>query len=141
MEFFKEIKKIKFEGVNSKNLLAFRYYEANKMILGKPMKEHLRFAMSYWHTLTGSGVDIFGDATMKRGWDSSSPIEKSKARVIGGFEIMEKLGIEYFCFHDKDIAPEGDSLKEYQKNLDIIVESIEKEMKRTGIKLLWGTSN
>ncbi|MGL4393222.1 MAG: xylose isomerase [Fusobacteriaceae bacterium] len=141
MEFFKDVSKIKFEGVNSKNLLAFRYYEADKMILGKPMKEHLRFAMSYWHTLTGSGVDMFGDATMKRGWDNSSPIEKSKARVIGGFEIMEKLGIEYFCFHDKDIAPEGESLKEYQENLDIIVESIEKEIKRTGIKLLWGTSN
>lgn len=141
MEFFKEIKKINYEGKDSKNDLAFKYYNPNEIIMGKPMKEHLRFAMSYWHTLTAMGNDPFGEGTIIREWDSLSPMEKAKARVKAGFEFMEKLGIEYFCFHDKDIAPEAETLEEYQKNLDEIVDLIEKEMKRTGIKLLWGTSN
>ncbi|MGL4307549.1 MAG: xylose isomerase [Cetobacterium sp.] len=141
MEFFKEISKIKYEGEKSNNLLSFRHYNPEEIILGKPMKEHLRFAMSYWHTLTGGGNDPFGDATLIREWDSLEPMEKAKMRVKAGFEFMEKLGIEYFCFHDKDIAPEGNSLSEYFKNLNEIVDLIEAEMKRTGIKLLWGTSN
>ncbi|MGL6113793.1 MAG: xylose isomerase [Cetobacterium sp.] len=141
MEFFKEISKIKYEGEKSNNLLSFRHYNPEEIILGKPMKEHLRFAMSYWHTLTGGGNDPFGDATLIREWDSLEPMEKVKMRVKAGFEFMEKLGIEYFCFHDKDIAPEGNSLSEYFKNLNEIVDLIEAEMKRTGIKLLWGTSN
>ena len=105
------------------------------------MKDHLKFAMSYWHTLTAGGNDPFGDATLIREWDNLSPMEKAKARVKAGFEFMEKLGLEYFCFHDKDIAPEADTLEEYFKNLNEIVDLIESEMKRTGIKLLWGTSN
>lgn len=141
MEFFKEISKIKYEGEKSNNLLSFRHYNPEEIILGKPMKEHLRFAMSYWHTLTGGGNDPFGDTTLIREWDSLEPMEKAKMRVKAGFEFMEKLGIEYFCFHDKDIAPEGNSLSEYFKNLNEIVDLIEAEMKRTGIKLLWGTSN
>lgn len=141
MEFFKEISKIKYEGEKSNNLLSFRHYNPEEIILEKPMKEHLRFAMSYWHTLTGGGNDPFGDATLIREWDSLEPMEKAKMRVKAGFEFMEKLGIEYFCFHDKDIAPEGNSLSEYFKNLNEIVDLIETEMKRTGIKLLWGTSN
>lgn len=141
MEFFKKIGKIKYEGKDAKNELAFRYYNPDEVILGKPMKEHLRFAMSYWHTLTAGGNDQFGEGTIVREWDSLEPMEKAKARVKAGFEIMEKLGIEYFCFHDKDIAPEAPTLAEYFKNLDEIVDLIEKEMKRTGIKLLWGTSN
>ena len=141
MEFFKKIGKIKYEGKDTKNELAFRYYNPDEVILGKPMKEHLRFAMSYWHTLTAGGNDQFGEGTIVREWDSLEPMEKAKARVKAGFEIMEKLGIEYFCFHDRDIAPEASTLAEYFKNLDEIVDLIEKEMKRTGIKLLWGTSN
>lgn len=141
MEFFKKIGKIKYEGKDTKNELAFRYYNPDEVILGKPMKEHLRFAMSYWHTLTAGGNDQFGEGTIVREWDSLEPMEKAKARVKAGFEIMEKLGIEYFCFHDRDIAPEAPTLAEYFKNLDEIVDLIEKEMKRTGIKLLWGTSN
>ena len=141
MEFFKKIGKIKYEGKDTKNELAFRYYNPDEVILGKPMKEHLRFAMSYWHTLTAGGNDQFGEGTIVREWDSLEPMEKAKARVKAGFEIMEKLGIEYFCFHDRDIAPEAQTLAEYFKNLDEIVDLIEKEMKRTGIKLLWGTSN
>lgn len=141
MEFFKNVGKIKYEGKNSKNLLAFSEYNKEEIILGKKMKDHLKFAMSYWHTLTEGGNDPFGNSTMERKWDEYSPMEKARARVIAGFEFMEKLGLEYFCFHDKDIAPEGKTLEEYHKNLDEIVDLIEIEMKRTGIKLLWGTSN
>lgn len=141
MEFFKEIGKIKYEGRDTKNELAFRYYNPDEIIMGKPMKEHLRFAMSYWHTLTAGGSDQFGEGTIVREWDKLPPMEKAKARVKAGFEIMEKLEMEYFCFHDRDIAPEAETLEEYQKNLDEIVDLIEAEMKRTGIKLLWGTTN
>ncbi|WP_163469943.1 xylose isomerase [Fusobacterium sp. IOR10] len=141
MEFFKGIDKIEYEGSKSKNDLSFKYYNPEEVILGKKMKEHLKFAMSYWHTLTGGGMDPFGEQTIIRSWDTLNPMERAKARVKAGFEFMEKLGIEYFCFHDKDIAPEADTLEEYFKNLDEIVDEIEKEMKRTGIKLLWGTSN
>lgn len=141
MAFFSKVEKIKFEGKDSKNLLSFRHYNPEEIVLGKKMKDHLKFAMSYWHTLTAGGNDPFGDATLVREWDSLSPMEKAKARVKAGFEFMEKLGLEYFCFHDKDIAPEVDTLEEYFKNLDEIVNLIESEMKRTGIKLLWGTSN
>lgn len=141
MAFFSKVEKIKFEGKDSKNLLSFRHYNPEEVVLGKKMKDHLKFAMSYWHTLTAGGNDPFGDATLIREWDNLSPMERSKARVKAGFEFMEKLGLEYFCFHDKDIAPEADTLEEYFKNLDEIVDLIESEMKRTGIKLLWGTSN
>lgn len=141
MEFFKGVNKIKYEGKESTNLLSFSHYNPEEIIMGKSMKEHLRFAMSYWHTLTGEGNDPFGDSTMVREWNGLSGMEKAKVRVLAGFEFMEKLGIEYFCFHDKDIAPEADTLEGYHKNLDEIVDLIEKEMKRTGIKLLWGTSN
>lgn len=141
MEYFSDVKKINYMGKDSKNLLSFKHYNPEEIILGKKMKDHLKFAMSYWHTLTAGGTDQFGDATLIREWDNLSPMEKSKARVKAGFEFMEKLGIEYFCFHDKDIAPEADTLEEYFKNLNEIVDLIEAEMKRTGIKLLWGTSN
>ncbi|MGL4987835.1 MAG: xylose isomerase, partial [Cetobacterium sp.] len=120
---------------------AFAHYNPEEVVLGKKMKDHLKFSMSYWHTLTGEGNDPFGDGTMIRDWNGYTPMEKAKARVKAGFEFMEKLGLEYFCFHDKDIAPEADTLEGYQKNLDEIVDLIEVEMKRTGIKLLWGTSN
>lgn len=141
MEFFKGIVQIKYEGKNSDNDMSFKYYNPDEIILNKKMKDHLRFAMSYWHTLTGNGSDLFGEGTIFRDWDSLEPMEKSKARVKAGFEFMEKLGIEFFCFHDKDIAPEGKNLEDYHKNLDEIVYLIESEMKRTGIKVLWGTSN
>ena len=141
MNFFSEINKIKYEGVDSNNLLSFKHYNPEEIVLGKKMKDHLKFSMSYWHTLTGAGSDPFGDSTINREWDNLNPMDKAKARVKAGFEFMEKLGLEYFCFHDKDIAPEGDTLQEYFDNLDIIVDLIQKEMERTGIKLLWGTSN
>jgi len=141
MTLFNTIDKINFEGADSDNPLAFKYYNPDQMIAGKPMKEHLRFAMSYWHTLTGDGSDPFGAATMERPWNELDGIEKAKLRADIGFEFMEKLGMEYFCFHDLDIAPEGKNLKEKHVNLDIIVDYIEELMKKTGIKCLWGTTN
>lgn len=140
-EYFQEVGKIPFEGVESTNPLAFKFYDANRVVAGKAMKDHLRFAMSYWHTMTGGGNDPFGDATMLRSYDGLVGMELSKARVDAAFELMTKLGIEFFCFHDLDIAPEGDSLKEKLDNLDVIVELIEVKMKETGIKCLWGTTN
>lgn len=134
---------IKYEGVKSTNPFAFKFYNPNEMVMGKPMKDHLKFSVAYWHTMTGSGVDPFGQPTMIRPWDvdHSDPMEQAKVRVQVAFEFMEKLGIEYFCFHDRDIAPEADTLEETNRRLDVIVDVIEEQMKRTGIKLLWGTAN
>ncbi|MDH8676814.1 xylose isomerase [Fusibacter bizertensis] len=141
MEFFKNVDKIKFEGKDSMNPMAFKYYDADKIIAGKPMKEHMRFAMSYWHTLTGEGNDPFGTGTMERPWNELDGMEKAKLRADIGFELMSKLGIDYFCFHDLDIAPEGNNLKEKHENLDEMVSYIEGLMSKTGIKCLWGTTN
>lgn len=140
-EYFQGISKIAFEGSESTNPLAFKYYDAERVVAGKPMKEHLRFAMSYWHTMTGGGNDPFGNATMEREYNILDGMELAKARVDAAFELMVKLGIEFFCFHDLDIAPEGDSLAEKMANLDVIVDMIEVKMKETGIKCLWGTTN
>lgn len=140
-EYFTGINKIKFEGEDSTNPLAFKYYDANRIVAGKKMKDHLRFALSYWHTLTGNGTDPFGQPTMERTYNGLEGLELSKARVEAAFELMTKLGIEFFCFHDLDIAPEGSTLQEKLDNLDIIAELIEAKMKETGIKCLWGTTN
>lgn len=143
MGYLDSIQKIKYEGSKSNNPYAFKYYNPEEVILGKKMKDHLKFSMAYWHTFTYMGVDPFGKETMERPWDleNEDAMERAKVRVKVAFEFMEKLGLEYFCFHDVDIAPQGDTLKETNENLDIIVDLIEKEMKRTGIKLLWGTAN
>ena len=141
-EIFSNIGKIQYKGEGCGEELAFRYYNPDEKILGRTMKEHLRFAMSYWHTLCGEGGDQFGSGTMQRAWTSTEDeMKKAELKVKAGFEIMEKLGIEYYCFHDRDIAPEADTLEETNKRLDIVADMLEKEMKRTGIKLLWGTSN
>jgi Xylose isomerase len=140
-EYFKSINQITYEGPGSTNLLAYKYYDANRVVAGKKMKDHLRFAMSYWHTMTAGGVDPFGQATMERAYNDLEGMELSEARVDAAFELMSKLGIEYFCFHDIDLAPEGNSLREKLKNLDVIVDLIEIKMKETGIKCLWGTTN
>ncbi len=140
-EYFSGINKITYEGPDSTDPLAFKYYDAEKVVAGKKMKDHMRFAMSYWHTMTGGGNDPFGMATMERPYNNLDGMELAKARVDAAFELMIKLGIEFFCFHDLDIAPEGDSLKEKLENLDVIVDLIEAKMKETGIKCLWGTTN
>ncbi|MFU0828296.1 MAG: xylose isomerase [Lachnoclostridium sp.] len=142
MAYFEGIEKIKYEGPKSKNPLAFKYYNPDEVVMGKTMKEQLRFAMSYWHTLTYMGNDPFGVETMFRPWDQNKdPMEVAKERVHVAFEFMEKMQIPYFCFHDRDIAPEGKDLEETNKRLDEIVPIIKEEMARTGIKCLWGTTN
>ncbi len=140
-KYFGTFGEILYEGPDSTNELAFKYYDAEKVIAGKKMKDHFRFAMSYWHTMTGGGVDPFGNATMDRPYNELDGMDLAKARVEAAFELMSKLGIEYFCFHDLDIAPEGNSLKEKYANLDIMVDLIEEKMNETGIKCLWGTTN
>ncbi len=140
MKYFENIE-VGYEGVNSTNPLAFKYYQPDKIVAGKKMKDHLRFAMSYWHTMTWPGTDMFGAGTMERSYNVLTGMELSKARVEAAFEFMKKLNIEYFCFHDLDIAPEGNSLKEKFENLDGIVDLIEQKMQETNIKCLWGTTN
>lgn len=141
-EFFKGIKKIKYEGPGSDNPLAFKYYNPDETVGNKTMKEHLKFSVAYWHSFVGGGVDPFGSATMQRPWESiSCPMDKAKARMEAAFEFFDKLGVEYFCFHDRDIAPEADTLAQTNKNLDEIVALMKQLMKTSGVKLLWGTAN
>ena len=141
-EFFPEIGKIPFEGKESKNPLAYRYYDANKVIMGKKMSEWLKFAMAWWHTLCAEGSDQFGPGTKTFPWNASSdPIQAAKDKADAGFEIMQKLGIEYYCFHDVDLVQEADTIEEYEKNLKTIVAYLKQKQQETGIKLLWGTAN
>lgn len=141
-EFFKNVPKIKYEGKNSDNPLAFKYYNPEEVIEGKTMKEYLRFAVAYWHTYQGTGGDPFGPGTALRPWDGiSDSMELAKAKMKANFEFCEKLGVPFFCFHDRDIAPEGSSLKETNKNLDVIVSLVKDLMKTSDLKLLWGTAN
>ncbi len=140
--YFSNVPVVKYEGPKSTNPFAFKYYDADKVVAGKPMKDHLRFALSWWHTLCAGGADPFGVPTMDRTYGNiTDPMELAKAKVDAGFELMTKLGIEYFCFHDADIAPEGATYEESKKNLFTIVDYIKEKMDETGIKLLWGTAN
>ncbi|MDE6636783.1 MAG: xylose isomerase [Muribaculaceae bacterium] len=141
-EYFPGIGKIKFEGTSSYNPLAYRYYDAEKLILGKPMKEWLKFAMAWWHTLCAEGGDQFGGGTKKFPWNvGETAVERAKNKVDAGFEIMDKLGVEYFCFHDVDLVDEGNSVEEYEANLKEVVAYIKQKMQGTNIKNLWGTAN
>ena len=141
-EYFPGIGKIKFEGKESKNPLAFRYYDAGKMIMGKKMSEWLKFAMAWWHTLCAEGSDQFGGGTKTFPWnDSANPVEAAKHKVDAGFEFMQKIGIKYYCFHDVDLCAEADTIEEYEANLKEIVAYLKQKQQETGIKLLWGTAN
>jgi len=141
MSWFPNVPKIQYEGRDTDNPFAFRHYNPQEKVLGKTMEEHLRFAVAYWHTFTGAGADPFGVGTAVRKWDSYSPMDKAKARVEANFELLDKLGVQFFCFHDVDIAPEGATLAETNRNLDVIVSMIKEYMKTTGKKLLWNTVN
>lgn len=141
MAYFQSVGRVKYEGKDSTNPLAFKHYNPDEIIMGKPMKEFLRFSVAYWHTFTGTGSDPFGVGTMQRGWDRFTGLDLAKARVEASFELYEKLGAEYFCFHDADVAPEGATLQETYKNLDAIVAMIKDYMKTSGVKLLWNTAN
>jgi xylose isomerase len=142
MAAFPEISKIPYEGPQSKNPLAFRWYNAGEKVEGKTMAEHLRFSVVYWHTFRGTGSDPFGAATMLRPWDDGSDsVENAQRRARVAFEFIEKLGAPFYAFHDRDVAPEGKTLAESNKNLDAVVKVLKEEQQRTGIKLLWGTAN
>ncbi|MBQ4192309.1 MAG: xylose isomerase [Bacteroidales bacterium] len=141
-EYFPEIGKIKFEGKDSKNPLAFHYYNPDQVVCGKPMKDWLKFAMAWWHTLCAEGGDQFGGPTKSFPWnDAECPICKAKQKVDAGFEIMQKLGIGYYCFHDTDLVDEAATIEEYEANLKEIVAYLKEKQAQTGIKLLWGTAN
>ena len=141
MAYFENINKVQYEGVKTDNPFAFRHYNPEEIVLGKTMKEHLRFGIAYWHTMTQDGSDPFGSPVNIRNWCGETPMETAKNRVEAFFEILEKLGVEYFCFHDVDVAPEGDSLEEFFQNIDEITDLIKEKMDQTGIKLLWNTAN
>jgi len=139
---FDDITAIAYEGQGSTNPLAFKYYKADEIVLGRTMADWTRFAAAYWHTLGADGTDMFGWGTMQRPWSTvSDPMDKAKIKVDAIFEFCEKLGIPFFCFHDRDIAPEGNTLRETNRNLDVIVSLIEDHMKTSPVRLLWGTAN
>lgn len=141
-EYFPDVPAIKYEGLESKNPLAYRFYNAEEVILGKKMKDHLRFAICYWHTWRAMGGDPFGNNT--RQWpfdDGTESVENAISRIRAHFEFVSKLGVEYYTFHDRDIAPEGKTWEETNKILDTIVAEAERLQKATGVKLLWGTAN
>ena len=141
-EYFEGIGKIKYEGPQSKNPLAFKYYNPNKKVMGKKMSEHLKFAMAWWHNLGAAGTDMFGRDTADKSWDAErGTMEQAYAKVDAGFEFMQKLGVKYFCFHDVDLVPEADDIKVTNQRLDEISDYILGKMKKTGIKCLWGTAN
>jgi xylose isomerase len=139
---FPNIEQIKFEGPHSKNPLAFKHYNADEIVAGKTMRDHLRFSVVYWHTFRGTGSDPFGAGTMVRPWDDgSNSVSNAQNRARAAFEFIEKLGAPFYAFHDRDVAPEGKTLSETNKNLDAVVKVLKEEQKRTGVKLLWGTAN
>lgn len=142
-EYFPEIGKIKFEGKESKNPLAFRYYNPDKIVYGRKMKDWFKFSMAWWHTLCAEGGDPFGPGTKTFPWTlgANTPLEIAKQRMDAGFEFMQKIGIEYYCFHDVDLITEADTIEEYEANLKAIVAYAKQKQEETGIKLLWGTAN
>src|SRR5688572_1393862 len=141
-EYFKGVGKIPYEGKDSDNPLAFKYYDENRRIGDKTMKEHLRFAVCYWHTFVGTGADPFGPGTRIYPWDESSePITAANARMDAAFELFSKLGVPYYCFHDRDMAPAGTSVAQSEQNLSRMVDRAKQLQKDTGVKLLWGTAN
>lgn len=141
-EYFPQIGKIPFEGAESKNVLAFHYYDPERVVMGKKMKDWLRFAMAWWHTLGQASGDQFGGQTRSYEWDKAAdPIQRAKDKMDAGFEIMSKLGIEYFCFHDVDLIEEPATIEEYEARMKAITDYALEKMKGTNIKLLWGTAN
>lgn len=142
MSVFENLPQIRYEGPRSKNPLSFKYYDAERVILGKKMKDHLKFAMAWWHNLSATGQDMFGPGTADKSFGAApATMEHARAKVDAGFEFMQKLGIEYFCFHDVDLVPEGKTIDETNRRLDEITDYIKSKMEGTGIKCLWGTAN
>jgi len=141
-EFFKGIGQIKYEGADSTNPLAFRWYDGEKQVFGKPMKDYLKFACAYWHSFNGDGGDPFGGATHLFAWDKSDNVlDRAKAKMDAAFEFITKAGLPYYCFHDVDLVDFGDNVVENEKNLEAIVRYAKTKQQESGVKLLWGTAN
>ncbi|MCL2508985.1 MAG: xylose isomerase [Oscillospiraceae bacterium] len=141
-EIFTDLPKIKFEGAKSQNPLAFKFYDAGKPVLGKPMREHLRFAMAWWHNMCATGADMFGVGTADKSFGAvPGTMEHAFKKVDAGFEFMDKLSVDYFCFHDADLIPEAETLAETNRRIDEITDYIKIKMGESGKKLLWGTAN
>ena len=141
-QYFDQINKIAYEGADSTNPLAFKHYNANEVVLGKTMAEHLRMAACYWHNFCWNGQDVFGQPTFNRPWlAAGDAMQQAKHKADVAFEFFQKLGIPYYCFHDIDVAPEGKSIKEYVNNFAAMVDVLEQKQAETGVKLLWGTAN
>ncbi|MEQ8220568.1 MAG: xylose isomerase [Arenibacter sp.] len=141
-EYFKGIGDIKFEGKESDNPLAFKYYNPDQVVAGKTMREHFKFAIAYWHTFCGQGADPFGPGTQNFAWDqSTNPVQAAKDKADAAFEFISKMGFDYFCFHDFDLIQEGATFAESEKRLSIITDYLKEKKADSGIKLLWGTAN
>lgn len=141
-EYFQSISKIEFEGANSKNPFSFKHYDENEMVDGKSMREHLRFAVCYWHTFCSTKSDPFGPGTHHLPWlESSDPLAQAKDKLDAAFEFISKLGVPFYCFHDRDIAPEGSSVEASNRNLEEIVQLAKEKQEKSNIELLWGTAN
>jgi len=141
-EYFKGIGSISYEGKETDNDLAFRWYDENRLVAGKPMKEHLRFAVAYWHSFCNTGGDPFGPGTREFPWNrSSDPLQRAQDKMDAAFEFITKLGVPYYCFHDIDLVDEGPDLRTYESNLEQITRYAQEKQKASGVKLLWGTSN
>jgi xylose isomerase len=141
-EYFPGIGKIPFEGPESDNPLAFKFYDENKVVAGKSMKDHFRFAIAYWHTFCGNGADPFGPGTVDFPWDANpDPMQAAKDKLDAAFEFISKLGVPFYCFHDRDIAPEGNSVTDSEKKLKEIIALAKKKQEESGVRLLWGTAN
>jgi len=143
MTHFPEVERIRFEGLRGEHPLAFRYYDRDRVVLGKRMEEHTRFAVCFWHSFCWPGSDVFGTGTFERAWltGGDDALELAELKIDTAFEFVTKLGAPFFCFHDRDIAPEGETLRESHAILDRLLERVEEQMSHSGTRLLWGTAN
>ncbi|MET0298650.1 MAG: xylose isomerase, partial [Flavitalea sp.] len=141
-EYFPGVGRIKYEGPQTDNPLAYRWYDENKVVGGKTMKDHLRFAVAYWHTLCNTGGDPFGPGTKVFPWDSApDAVQRAKDKADAAFEFITKLGVPYYCFHDVDLVDEGSTIAEYEKRMSSTVSYLKEKQSASGVKLLWGTAN
>ena len=141
-EFYKGVSKINYEGKESDNPFAYKYYNPDQLVMGKTMREHFKFAIAYWHSFCGQGADPFGPGTQKFPWDQSNdPLQRARDKADAAFELITKLGFDYFCFHDVDLVDEADNLIETEKRLHKIADYISQKKKDSGVKVLWGTAN
>ncbi len=141
-EYFKGIGRIAYEGRESDNPMAFKYYDPDRVVAGKSMRDHFKFAMAYWHTLCGTGGDPFGPGTKQFPWDESSDsLQAARDKADAGFEFLTKIGFGYYCFHDVDVVQEGASLAESERRMSLMIDDLKEKQQATGIRLLWGTSN